>query len=112
MTTKIIDCPRCAGKTKIETASVPIKYNGKDYLVDQSFYKCDRCAMEFTTEELDWDAWNQVMTKAGNERQLDMWTKVITDIQRMEVVDAINQCNSQYIISMKGESITSLPSCP
>lgn len=46
-------CPRCGGQTKIETATVPVKYHGSGYLIDQSFHKCEQCSMEFTTEEQD-----------------------------------------------------------
>jgi YgiT-type zinc finger domain-containing protein len=58
-----IDCPRCGGPTKIEIASTPINYKGKDHLVDHEHYKCQQCGMEFTTDIQDTDAWNQVMTK-------------------------------------------------
>lgn len=63
------ECPICDNKeVKLTSEEVTRRYKGKDLIIEEYFYKCDRCQYEFTNTEVD--EINVQTTKNAHEKLL------------------------------------------
>lgn len=48
-----MECPHCDGIANLQQEATEITYRKKIVTINAYFYKCEKCAVEFTTTEAD-----------------------------------------------------------
>ena len=50
---QVIECAYCDGQAQLQKTGKELKYRAELFKVVEHFYKCEKCAEEFTTTETD-----------------------------------------------------------